>query len=476
MAKKTSRVRDIPEGYELRGHRLRLYPTREQVERLTAMQDEMRKAWNLLVGWRIAHLDACVARAERDGVIGPAPARPGPITPETDTPELRARWQAYVAEASARRAKGISYGLEQPGYGWMRLGTNAWDYGPLRQFVAGDAPALCTAHQYQALIKNFQRAKRPRPRRPHDEMPLQVLSGKCYERRGVEELDNGRRGRRSNATIIFSGMRIRALEPWRLSRGPRYPEDTPVLEGVALTRETDGWYAAVRLVLPKKRPPPWSIDAAVGVALGLDVLCATSTGRLFRNVRRAETTSEVAALQKDETEAGDEKASHWKYPDGTSIKISRQSERRQTQLSRRVKQIVTGEVLPYLSQYRWVFVAPDEEGDLKAMAQGPQTRLTPRGRGGYVSAMGILRDHILALGPDRVRTVEWFDISRTCSRCGALSKGWAWRQESANGQCTACGYVEHRRINTARNVLVRGLESLSSGETPIEALHGGKEP
>ena len=68
----------------------------------------------------------------------------------------------------------------------MRLGVNAWDYGALRSYAAPEQ-SVCTAHQYQALIKNFMRAKRPKPRRPRDAMPLQVLSGKCYAPGGPPE-------------------------------------------------------------------------------------------------------------------------------------------------------------------------------------------------------------------------------------------------------------------------------------------------
>ena len=452
MAGRTN-TREIPEGFELRGHRLRLYPLREQVERMQAMQDEMRRAWNLLAGWRRAHLDACVARAERDGVVGPEPPKPEKSRKDDPSPDNAAAWDHYLTLAAERRRQGIDYALKNvAGYGFMRLGVNAWDYGALRSYAAPES-SVCSAHQYQALIKNFIRAKRPRPRRPRDAMPLQVLSGKCYAPGGPPEPPNGRRGIRANVTISFAGMKLRGRE----HREP----GGDVIEGVAITKETDGWYAAVRAIVPVRPVPAWTRDEAIGVALGLDVLCATSTGMLFRNIRRAETTAAVAEMQRGEVEAEDPKGSVWKYPDGSSVKISRQSERLQTQLSRRVRCLIEGPIFRYLAQFRWVIYAPDEDGSLQEMAQGKQTRLTHKGRGGYVSAMGLLMRKIQSLGPDRARAVTWVDISRTCSQCGEISKSsWAWR-ESPNGQCVRCGYIEHRRINTARNVLAKGLVLLN---------------
>src|SRR5690606_20007484 len=178
--------------------------------------------------------------------------------------ENGAAWDEYVRALGERRKAGLEYAIKNvAGYGFMRLGGNAWDYGALRQFAnqRGEETfeSVCSAHQYQALIKNFTRAKRPRPRRPQDAMPLQVLSGDCYVKGGPPEEPNGRRGKRANVTIAFAGMKLRAWE----HRDP----GGVVIQGVAISKETDGWYAAVRAIVPKRGVSQWTRDEAVGVAL-----------------------------------------------------------------------------------------------------------------------------------------------------------------------------------------------------------------
>ena len=63
----------------------------------------------------------------------------------------------------------------------------------------------------------------------------------------------------------------------------------------------------------------------------------------------------------------------------------------------------------------------------------------------------------------RERSVEFAevlgkDISRECSRCGALG-----RKEHGSFVCAACGYCGEEKTNTARNVLKRGLSGRTVG-------------
>lgn len=386
-------VRPIPSTHEIRGHRLRVYLRSEEHAKLEAMQAEMRRAWNLLCGWRRAHLDACVCRAERDGVIGPAPETPPPISSEDDLDASRAAWRLYWRQVAARAGIAREYATKHvAGYGFLKLGTNAWDYSALRSYAAPSG-SVCRPAQYQALIRNFTRAKRPKPRRSGERMPLQVMSGKCYVARPPDEMPNDRRGIRANVTIVFAGMKLRARE--------HRPPGGEVLEGVTLRQETDGWYAAVKVVRPKQPPPTWSIDDVIGISLGLEVLCTTSTGKAFKNPRSPETARTIAALQRKEkavlAAANDDPSwnqigSVWRHSDGSVMRISTQSARLHTRLSRRVRDCIQAAILPYLAQYRYIAIG-DDDGMPRASDQVS----------GYVPAVGLLRASIIRrFGPERV--------------------------------------------------------------------------
>ena len=72
MARSTS----VQPGEELRGWRVKLYPTQDQLFYLAACQQELMRAWNVLVTSRETHVDHCVRYAEDHGLIGPLPTRP----------------------------------------------------------------------------------------------------------------------------------------------------------------------------------------------------------------------------------------------------------------------------------------------------------------------------------------------------------------------------------------------------------------
>lgn len=66
----------VPDGQEIRGFRLRVYPTADQARRLAELQETQRKIWN----WLVARQDE-VTRIRGDyairmGVVGPRPTRP----------------------------------------------------------------------------------------------------------------------------------------------------------------------------------------------------------------------------------------------------------------------------------------------------------------------------------------------------------------------------------------------------------------
>jgi hypothetical protein len=69
----------LKEGHEIRGFKIRLYPDKEQEEKLKEIEASVRVAWNWLVGEVESVLLAREAFAVRRGLVPPrAPAHLAP--------------------------------------------------------------------------------------------------------------------------------------------------------------------------------------------------------------------------------------------------------------------------------------------------------------------------------------------------------------------------------------------------------------
>lgn len=438
----------LEEGQELRGYMLALYPTDEQARTLRAMQAELMAAWNVLVISRETHIDHCVRWAEDNGVELPAvPERPADDAPDDV-------WAEYRRACGARRLAAITAALEQPGLGWADWRI---DYKRLRDLFGGkskETRSIAPAQAYTALVERFRRTKGPNLKRYPERMPLQIKSGKLWtaesELRHVDGV-----GTRTNGELSFAGMRIRARW-WREPAGE-------FLEGASIRLDGFKWVASLKVKAPERRLPAPDLPP-VAVNTGLKYLAVTSDGKRWLNPRGNEYTIEVARLSAAISTATDPNEAR---------DLRNRLKRYQGRAARRTKNLILTEILPALARHSTVFLAEAERG-LKTAAQGPQARLSVNDIGGYTSAMGELHSQIRMRLGARVREVECYGISQTCSHCGHTDK-YAFRRghlreydgdfcRCPNPRCPSDGVPQHVDENAARNVLAKGLESLESGE------------
>jgi hypothetical protein len=269
----------VPEGKVPRGRLIRLYPTLEQKQHLRLVQDEARFAWNSLVGEYNRAVEAQFRKAELDGVIGPRPPKP-----EKDAE--REEWLSWFKTCAQRRKLAREHGKElqmplprgdKPMY--SRL-MKAWEDSWL---VKGkEAKRRMTANMYQALVMDFAGAmipkkgavhwRPPRFRKDGDDMPIRTGSGLCVKPSG---------DKKRNALVNVPGL------GWVLGICHRDLDAMvpgSLVQGVALRERTDGWYAAVRVYVPKPEPVI-PLKDCVEVRIGNMLLAELSDGKAWENPR-----------------------------------------------------------------------------------------------------------------------------------------------------------------------------------------------
>ena len=192
-------------GYELRGFRFRLYPDKRTEELFAVLESDCRRAWNWLVNQTEVVIEARVALALREGLVGLKPKRPDydGLTPE-DLKALRESfleelyvWHKLVNDATSGRPECRFRKLKE----WMDYFGDKFDYQLMTRVIGwkyeGDEqPRVIVpgAHLLQSLVKNYfthgVNQRRKKFRRRSDPMPVQVRSGECFrlgefgERRG----------------------------------------------------------------------------------------------------------------------------------------------------------------------------------------------------------------------------------------------------------------------------------------------------
>jgi transposase len=460
-----------PEGKVPRGRMIRLYPTLEQKQHMRLVQDEARHAWNVLVNEYNAAVKAQFEKAERDGAIGPRPAKP-----ESDAG--REAWSEYYKTLGERRkiarthGKDLQMALPRSDKASYERLMKAWD-----EFGAASGRPYkrrMTANMYQALLQDFAssmipkkgaaRWRPPRLRKDSDDMPIRTGSGVCVKPSGEKK---------RNALVQLPGL------GWILGichRDLNLMVKGSMVEGVAFREQTDGWYAAVRVYVPKPEPTI-PTEEIVGVDINLDYLAVCSDGKKWINPR-----SQVVdvALPKEGpmpkikrmplTGFGSrvyvEHGGHCPKcdPFGDSFqcvcdaridnKWRESPERAHTRRARHVGQIIDM-VVHHLEKYRTVVIE----------REAPKVEL-PKGakQDAYAMAMGRLHTALRNRLGDRVALVDADFTSQECSRCGHRDKS-AWTRRTGDGmhamacKCPACGNVDDRDVNAARNLVRKHLNS-----------------
>jgi transposase len=222
-----------------------------------------------------------------------------------------------------------------------------------------------------------------------------------------------------------------------------------IMQGVAISQQADGWYAAIKQVVPIRALPEAIPGSVIGVSMGLDVIAATSDGehdRIIENPRNHDLSRKIAQMQSLES---------IQRPSADRTTVSRLHQK----MKRRVMHQLYNELVKPLAAVEMIKVEHESsdvghlphEWDGKASNQISVMRLGP----------ALLKQRF----GSRVREVECYGNSVTCSRCGEKSDESFGYREDPICKCGSCGAVIHRRINAARNVASKDTIPLEIRET-----------
>lgn len=439
------------DGREIRGLRVKCYPTPEQALALLDLQRRLRRLWNWLVARSSDTRAAREAWASRNGA-GTRPARP-----ENDAGEQAwATYKTVMSEWRARVRSVLELHKKDPGLAYRNVRDYIAQFGVEHDYQLyphlfdDDQPPL--AHPQQALFKDYEAAMRatargqrpPRRRKRDEDMPLRVGSGTHFR----QVADGGRRvighhpkgpqmSGRINCQVSLPG--IGWINATISSEQPLEAQEYWV-EGVALRREADGWYAAIRQhVVPTVAPKG---VGACGIDVGLVYLFA-AVGNDGQQI--------VATNPRLGSRRG-----HLRTPGGyVELIAERQAAKLPTTIlqcrsARNVRQVVREQLFPFTDRYEFIAVEnlPANIGFLE----------TP-----HLSFMRTVRAMLVQrYGCERVIDVDPTNTSRICSKCGHLcNRSWS-DLPGRVGICPACGHSEMSDLNAARNVLHRLSKPLSA--------------
>lgn len=457
------KVKSFP-GREIHGLRLRAYPTPEQEIAMLDLQRRLRRFWNWLVARARDTRSANEAWAAKNGA-GPRPQRPANDAGEKawkEYKEAMSEWRKRVKTVLAPTKK-------DPRFRYRTLKDYKDHFGEGNAynifrhiFDDDEQPAahlldtLLTAYK-QALSATARGQAPPRAKKRDEDVLLQAASGKRFR---LKQEDGGRifLGKHPKGAQMSGRINAEVSLPnvpgWIACHlSPEQPlESDPKhwVEGVALRKEPDGWFAAIKHHV-EKRPAPRG-KGACGIDVGLVELFAVvgddGQTKLAGNIRKG---SKIGKL---------------KTPGGYIELIAhRQSaglpvSKFQRRMKRHIREFVRRELFPFTDRYEFIAVE-----DLK-----PDVGF---GHTPHLSFMRTIRTMLIQrYGCERVIDVDATNTSRTCSMCGTLQKvSWSELQNRI-GKCHHCGHEEHSDLNAARNVLHRLTKSQGAQPNPPQSPPG----
>ena len=422
----------LAEGNELRGFQVRIYPTANQLSWLDEQAKNLKVVWNWLVSSGKMHEEAVQSYAVRESLVRSRPRQPSYEGLEPDVSHATKQrhradvtsWYREVREATKKDPVCAPRKLRD----WLVQFNFKQDYQLLTKVLTWKCPEATirpNAHMFQALVKNFftKSARPKRFKKAFDSMPVQVRSGTCFS---LGEF--GSRGGNPtfyNCQIKIGGQRFRG-------RLPGKPPEGRVLEGVSLTREADGWYASIKVEVPKRKLAEPVQGSVVGIDVGLDNIAATSEGDLVVNTRGLHFNDKIAALQQLAADTGDTR----------SRTYERQAARLHQRARRHVRHVIYNQVIKPLARFETI------------KAESLESKIGQMGSR-KLSVMRLTYQLLKERYGDRVREVDRAYTSQDCSQCGHRSKDtWSYGH-GPWGYCPACGYEQHRDINAARNIAAR---------------------
>lgn len=455
---------EMKPGHEIRGFMVRIYPTKEDEAKLTALMDDTRRAWNWLVKQREEVTQARAAYCLKNNLIEPKPQRPNydGMKPE----ESKKAKKEHEKACSLWHKKVFDLTNKLPGFEYRsikelmghfgakhdyQLMTKVinWAYDPDGPREGEDRLSIPNAGLLQSLVKNyFTKAEGMRSkkfRRKCDEMPVQTRTSDCFKMgdfgsRGATKLhpERGIKGY-YNCQVTINGMKIKGRLPGEAPTGR-------VLEGVSLSRKVDGWWASIKQEVPIRELPDPIPGSVIGIDVGLDYIAALSDGTRIPNTRGKAFASQIAGWQSIK----DKKRETLKELQGEDrekvIEEIRRIERRISTLHLRAKRhlthVIYNKLVKRLSNVETIKM---EKLTSKIGQMGSDQVSMMR------TIFRILRERL----GYRVRLVNPAYTSQECSKCHHRDKeAWSYAH-GRYGCCPKCGYTQDRDVNAAENIAQR---------------------
>jgi len=437
-------------GYRDYGLVAAAYPTVGQQIAMSDMQPSLRAAWNWLCHRIEEPLAAKEAKAIREGLMPPAIQRPdySGLEPEV----AKSLKEEYRQQCIERRKKIFELPIPVE---WRphltgkdseaeRLGLKH-DYQVINNYLSFKGLPELPAAILQSLVKNFitkgSKTKRKKFRRACDNMPIQVRSGEALRLRQDKTTDRWAQ-RRCNAEVNLPGVGWIAVFIPRAQMNYLMTPGNTVREGCTLTYEHGRWTASVKIIRRDVMHAGPGDGSVVGIDPGLASLATTSEGEVLKNPRNLKYAAarELALAIADLNPNKEEK-------EAFRTSVFRQDARQKRRVQTQCRQFAA------MLSKKYDFIAVEANSGI---ALGVTSR--------YIGATKTLLDCLIhRCGTNRVREVESYHNSQTCSQCGYHDKKtWERKlgQRDQTCKCVSCGYTTDRDINAARNVKRRCAELL----------------
>lgn len=412
---------------EIRVELVRLYLDQGHPAILDQLQEEVRQVTNHIVRSRRDVKDACIAYARRHGLVGEPPAfpvRPLLSTPQTEEEKKQVveSWKQFYSaekEAKAQYAKWLDTVFKSvkdvPECSWRKD-----DYKILRSIYG----RLGVAVLYRDTVKRVNGTKQAKSKGPSDWVPLVWANSPIIE---TGSFYGNRRG------IPFYNARVKVPGVGPIVGRLRRPLPGKPIQGVTLVKKADGWYAAIKCIVPKRQLPE-PVSGSIGVDVGQTDLVALSDGYTEHNPRDAEFVALKAEIQKKGDRSQDANVQA-----RCRSKVARMDQNRK----RRITHWINSELLPRLTKHSIVFV--------EKLAKSFKSDRGP------LSCMHTILDAIKQRLGDRVIEVNPAYTSQTCSCCGNSTE---IVRQGKYFSCLApeCMATLDADVNAARNILTKGLQ------------------
>lgn len=257
---------------------------------------------------------------------------------------------------------------------------------------------------------------------------------------------------------------------WISLRSHRRIDGTP--RRVSITRDVDQWFISIMCVQEVPDPIHPNKDSAIGLDLGVTNVIADSDGNLVTNPRHFNRSKRLLTRRQRQLARKKKGSNRHKKAKTLLAKVHRKILRQRQDFLHNLSH-------DYSNRHGLVVV---EKLEIKNMTRS--SKGTVESPGLNVKAKSGLNRSILDVGWYEFKRqlkykLEWKGgtlvevdpryTSQTCSVCGHVD---ALSRDGQTFFCTSCCYLCHADVNAAKNILVRGQTSNTTGTVPVAARGG----